>query len=307
MDYLYNAFDLFRISFEKIKVFVIDRNFNNSDKRFIDKEFKRFEIKYKAGKLDFDKWIDIELAYEDICEFFNRLEEQRLSEINSRKEAIRRWTEELQRKFNERLKLEQQKGPLWTLLENLKKEEHDGQYDDFLENIKNQILAILPCEYHEIYKEYFEKFLELWNKLYICICQDEKEALLKWNISSNTAFSIGEDELADRFHRLAGSYFLGDFSEFLKISAFFSQLIPESEPYYFLDAHFSLITNYFGFKYEVCQYQQTPVYSFITNSRLINFKMDYLKQFDEEVKNGVRKRNLINNSELKEYIESRIK
>lgn len=205
--------------------------------------------------------------------------------------------EKEQKILDERRKLEEKRGVLWVTLDVLANEKINGDFDDFLTYIKIQITNVLPDYYRDLYEYFFSSFLSLWDIIYKFIKKDEYELYLDDRLISTSAFSVGIDELFYDYNMF------GKQREFLIYVTAFSTLLPDTDKYYFLQAHFALIANFLGIDFSVSFIKEIPIYTFMTNTRLSRLRNEYLVIFDDEVINGIRKSPMVDKKELRDYIK----
>lgn len=265
-----------------------------------DRKYQISSTKYLAGELEIDQWMDIYISYDRLCDYYKEKEEEERQEKERQKREMQWETEKLQRQLEARRKEEQRKGPLWVVLESLQKQEFQMSIEEFWESIKSQILNVLELRYLESYQEFLQEFMDLWTHLYQQICGDEYEEWKNKNLSSPCNRSIGMDELT------LEKYELGKYRKLFEIAKLFSQMIPDSDDYYFLNVHFQLIANFRELEYKMEYFGSCPIFSFLTTSRLQKAKEQFLTRFDQEVMNGIRESRLVDSQELFNDVRERL-
>lgn len=278
-----------------------------ASRKKIDRLYKQTHAKFLCEKMDVNEFILIERAYQEILDYLSGVEERKNDERDNQKKMLLYYTEKAERELKEREKLEAYKGKVYLFLEDLKSEEIEMTIDQYIDYIKTGVLANLDDEAKKLYNEFLCLFLKLWSSLYQHILKVEMNILKRDDFSGRTAVSFGEDELTNEYYnrnRYCQPY--GKFSNLLELSNKLSKLIPDEEDNYFLDIHLALMAKYFMFGYGVSKYNNIPIYSFIVNTRLEDFKREYFEMFDEERRRGIRKSPIVDNKELLEFIDKRL-
>lgn len=287
-----------------LNLFGVDESAN---KKKIDRLYKQVNAKYLSGVIDYPEFALLDSAYYELCEYFDEQERIKEEEKADRKKIFEYETWKVNEEIRKQRELEEHMGPIWTFFEKLKIAELDCSFDDLIEYVKNSVLDNLNEDNKEKYNMFLDLFLKLWIKVYEHILVVESNVLKREDYDSKTAVSFGEDELTDEYFR-RNRYFspYGKFSKLLSLSKELSSLIPDVDANYFLDTHLSLMAEYFNFGYGVSYYRKTPIYTFLANDRLSQFKRDFYDMFDEEVRSGVRKSPIVNRMEMVEFIKNKL-
>lgn len=279
----------------------------NASLKTLTRRYKQAHAKYLSDKMSEEMFILLERAYLELKEYFDELEKEKFEYKSMRKRILLNET----KRMNEELKRVQEyynyKGKVWVFFEKFRDEDINLSFDDYIEYIKINVLDGLDEEYKELYNEFLSLFLKLWNIFYEHILKCEQNLLKRERFDESIAFSVGEDELTDAYY-LKNRYFhaYGKFSRLLQLSNILSSLVPEEESNYFLEVHLSLMSKFFMLGYGVSRYDKTPIYSFIVNTRLKEFKNKYYEMFDDEVRNGIRKSPIVDNNELLSYVKDSV-
>lgn len=192
---------------------------------------------------------------------------------------------------------EKRKGPLWVLLENIDVEEIKKLNVDIFSYMEEKVLDVIDSKHALMYKKFLERLKDLWDEVYQGICKFEYDLLLVDDLTSSCSFSAGMDELTNpRFPK-------GKYKDLFDMAKELSSLIPDSEDYYFIDRHLALLSEFVGLEYSSTSFGECPIYSFSPNTRLKKYRDEYLEQFGEEVKSGIRKSPLVDNDELVSYVK----
>ncbi len=280
---------------EAFSVFKLDFS---SSKKVVDRYYKKYNTMFLCGKIDENSYGEIESAYQVLSNYYKELRKVGTQEKEIVKARILYDTLKIERDYECRSFLEKQKGKVWVFFNSVIENDFDGSLDDYLEYVKQGTLDILNDEYKDLYKEFFDLFLTLWQRVYKRICVCEKNNLLQGLFDKDCYYSFGEDELRDVFYRKNRGYALGKFSRLLDLGVILSNLVPEENASYFLDIHLSFMSSFYGFGYNVSEFNKIVIYKFVTTSRLQQLKMDFYDMFDEEVRKGMRKSPFVDNQEL---------
>ncbi len=271
-----------------------------ASKEEYDRKYQISCQEYLAGNLTREKWSRIDRAYSVLCDYYKRKEQEEREEAD-RKNRDAQWeAEKLRRQIDAKWDEELRKGSLWATLEALQKQESRMPIEKCWDSIKRKIFLHLGAQYVEQYQDFLQGFLELWDQLYQEICRDEYEEWEHKNLQTSRYRSIGMDELT------LERYELGKYCTLFETSKLFSRMIPDSDDYYFLNAHFQLIANFREIEYKMEYPENCPIFSFLTTSRIQKAKQEFLARFDEEVRNGIRKNCLVDSQEMLEDIRRKL-
>lgn len=279
----------------------------NSNKKTIDRRYNQILTKYRFGKIDFDTFVSIDVQYQEYLEYIDEINSIKEDEKNYRKKMFLYETHKMNEEIRKQKELEEHMGPIRVFFESVREEEFNIKFDDFIEYIKQNILDLLEENDRHYYIEFLDLFLDLWKKIYMRLTNLEKDMLLRDKIFIDSILSIGEDELTDEYYkrnRCFNPY--GKYSRLLKLSQYFSSFIPDVSNNYFLDVHFSLMAGYFNFGYGIDKFRNIPIYSFVIDTRLREFKEEFYSIFDEEVRIGVRQNKYVDNTEMLKFISNRL-
>lgn len=271
------------------------------------RQYKKLHAKYLSGLIDINESVLIESAYKEILDYYEGIEVQKKEERDARKKILLYETKKMNEEIRKQRELEEYKGSIWVFFENLRNMEIDFGFDDYIEYIKQSVLDNLDDSYREMYNEFLELFLKLWSKVYERIMIVEKNIIKKDRINDDFRLEFGEDELTDAYFKKNRAYFpYGKFSRLLELSHILSSLVPLEKENYFLDVHLSSMAKFFSLGYGVSYFSNTPIYSFVVNTRAIQFKQEYYEIFDSEVRSGVRKSPFVDNLELLSFVGKKI-
>lgn len=273
----------------------------------VSRQYKKLHAKYLSGLIDVNEFVLIESAYKEILDYYEGVETRKEEERDARKKIILYETMKMNEEIRKQKELEEHKGSIWVFFENSRDAEITCGFDDYIEYIKQSVLDNLDQSYKEMYNEFLELFLKLWSKVYEHIMVVEKNIIKKDRIDDDFRLTFGEDELTDTYfikNRLYSPY--GKFSRLLELSHMLSSLVPLEKENYFLDVHLASMAKFFLLGYGVSYFSDTPIYSFVVNTRVIQFKQEYYELFDSEVRSGVRKSPFVDNLELLSYVGKKI-
>ncbi len=271
------------------------------------RQYKKLHAKYLSGLIDINEFVLIESAYREILDYYEGVETRKEEERDARKKSMLYETMKMNEEISKQKELEEHKGGVWVFFENLRDAEITYGFDDYIEYIKQSVLDNLDESYKEMYNEFLELFLQLWSKVYEHIMVVEKNIIKKDRIDDDFRLEFGEDELTDAYFKKNKAYSpYGKFSRLLELSHILSSLVPDERENYFLDVHLSSMAKFFSLGYGVSYFSDIPIYSFVVNTRAIQFKQEYYDIFDSEVRSGVRKSPFVDNLELLSYIDKKI-
>lgn len=290
-----------------LRAFSVFKLDSKSSKALVDRCYRKFNTMFLCGQLSESDYLEIENAYQVLCNHFDKLKEEEKQEKEFIKERFIFDTLRIEEEYENRVALENEKGKVWVFFNSVIETCFDGSVDDYLEYIKQGTLENLDSEYKDLYKEFFELFLLLWTRVYKRICVCEKNNLLHGMFEGNYCYAFGEDELLDTYFRKNRVYALGKFSRLLELGRILSRLVPGEEDNYFFDKHLSFMSSFYGFGYNASDYNGIPIYMFVTTSRLQQLKMNFYDMFDEQVRMGIRKSPFVDNHELLMYIYENLK
>lgn len=290
-----------------LRAFSVFKLDSKSSKAKVDRCYRKFNTMFLCGQLSESDYLEIENAYQVLCNHFDKLKEEEKQEKEFIKERFIYDTLRIEEEYENRVALENEKGKVWVFFNSVIETCFDGSVDDYLEYIKQGALENLDSEYKDLYKEFFELFLLLWTRVYKRICVCEKNNLLHGMFEGNYCYAFGEDELLDTYFRKNRVYALGKFSRLLELGRILSRLVPGEEDNYFFDKHLSFMSSFYGFGYNASDYNGIPIYMFVTTSRLQQLKMNFYDMFDEQVRMGIRKSPFVDNHELLMYIYENLK
>lgn len=267
----------------------------------VERVYNQYKLKYLAKELSFEDWFEIDLSYTEVISYLDELDEYDAQERLRQKRILLIETEKMRRITNAIKEEEEHKGPLWVLLESLNISEIKNNNIDFWQYMEEKVLTVINPEYALKYRNFLRRLKELWDELYLEICKYEYELLCRGDLGSDCRFSVGMDELTiSRFPR-------GKYKDLFDMGHELSSLIPDANPYYFIDRHFAILAQYVDLGYSDSSYMECPIYSFSPNTRLKKYREEYLEKFGEEVRSGVRKSPYVNNDELIGYVTKSLK
>lgn len=273
----------------------------DAKRKEIERKYNQLNAKYLAGEMAFEDWFEIDLAYTGVISYFDGLDEFKAKERALQKRIFLIETEKMRRLTNMVKEEEKRKGPLWVLLENIDVEEIKKLNVDIFSYMEEKVLGVIDSEHALMYKKFLVRLKELWDEVYQGICKFEYDLLLADDLTSSCSFSVGMDELTNpRFPK-------GKYKDLFDMAKELSLLIPDSETYYFIDRHFALLAEFVGLEYSSTIFGDCPIYSFSPNTRLKKYRDEYLSQFGEEVRSGIRKSPLVDNDELIGYVKKALK
>ncbi len=279
----------------------------NASKKTINKAYRKALAKSLSGEMSFNDFYRIKELYLLLMNYYAGEEERKNEERNNQKRLLEYYTEMTLEEYKERKRLEETKGMIYLFLEDLKEIDIEDTIDDFIDCIKSGVMEYLDDDNKKLYNEFLCLFLKLWKKVYEHVLVVEKNILKQDRFSEKTSVSFGEDEITDTYYNRNKCYNpYGKFSRLLELSKHFSMMIPEEGNNYFLDAHLALMASYFKLGYGVSKFNDTPIYSFVVNTRLEEFKREYYDLFDEERRRGIRKSPFVDNNELLGFVEERL-
>ncbi|MDE5630597.1 MAG: hypothetical protein K2I70_03255, partial [Bacilli bacterium] len=273
----------------------------DAKRKDVERKYNQLSTKYKAGKIAFEDWCEIDTAYIELMDYFDKADENKEKERLLQKKILLIETEILRRSTNMGREEEKRKGPLWVLLENVDVNEIKNLNADIFSYLEEHVFSVIDPEYALVYKRFLARLKDLWDEVYLGICKFEYDLLVREDLCSSCAFSVGMDELTNsRFPK-------GKYKDVFDMAKELSSLIPDSEPFYFIERHFSLLAEFVGLEYSAASYGGCPIYSFNSGTRLKKYREEYLFQFGEEVRSGERKSPLVDNEELVAYVTKSLK
>lgn len=262
----------------------------------VERVYKQLKAKHLAEKLSFDEWYEANMSYTMIINYLNEIEEYKNREKEIQKRILLIETDKMQRKMAAIKEEEDRKGPLWVLLEGLSVEEIKNTNIDFWQYIEEKVLSVMPSNKASKYKKFLNRFKKMWEEMYPRICKFEYDLLVDGDLTSSCEWSVGMDELTK------SRFSMGRYKDVFNMGYELSSLIPDSDPFYIIDRHFSLIAEFVGLEYSVTTFGNCPIYAFNPGTRLKKYREEYLKQFGEEVRSGVRTSPYVDNNELLNYV-----
>lgn len=151
----------------------------------------------------------------------------------------------------------------------------------------------------ENYLEFLDAFFKVWNLFYDTICHQEYHNY-KHNRFDDKGydFSIGFDEFITE-------YGLADYQNFITIN----RIVRILRNKYSLEETQIIIRNHLRlfatnekitFSYE--EYQKNDIYHF--KGRINLYYQNFIKQFDEERRNGLRRSYILDTDEIKSYLQN---
>lgn len=266
------------------------------DELTVNEAYQKKSYQFLNNQISLKEWQKCRDAYSDICQEF----ELRKEMIEKEQEKTNVIEEETYKKMFDILKKEAIKGPLWKTMEDLIKADINisESKEDFFEYVAKTVLGKMDSQYHDIYYEFYEMFIQLWNQLYDKICLCEYEAFKKGDIRKSYCFTFGVDELTNE------CFYPGEYKKLFDYSKWLSNLIPDTPDNYFFDAHLTIFSRYFLLEYELEYGINCPIYSFSVTNRLQKIQRQYIENNNIETFMGktIIQKMIAYNKEMKDYI-----
>lgn len=290
-EYLRKYYDMLEIPF-------------NSSEEEIEEAYQKFCLQFENDVIGIDKFFKIEIYYDRLIEDIHARKQIYEEEKALRKRKLQVLTERMEKQQKKIKELENYKGPLWVMIENLKTHPQKGTTTEVLAYTRDNILKYLTPQNQEIYCNFLNRFRQLWDELYEKFCDWEQDSLEDNSIDQNNALSVGIDELTDKVFQECACY--GDYTDLFQYEKVLTDLIPDNPNYYFLDAHLDIVTKNLSIEYKKSDFI-VRIYTFSVNSRLQKLKEQYHKErFKLEHSQGITGVVYIDAEEIKDYIQTHL-
>lgn len=164
------------------------------------------------------------------------------------------------------------------------------------------LLSLLPSDLNSseknTYIEFLTAFSSFWNYLYDAICHQEYLDFQNEKFDDQACdFSIGFDELIKPY-----SHSDQEFHDLNQVVSILRKQYSLAETQTIIRHHLRLFAKNENIAFSFNQYRQTDIYRF--QSRLKLYYQNFLNQFAEEQKSGLRRSYIVSTNEIKMYLQN---
>lgn len=150
-----------------LRAFSVFKLDSKSSKALVDRYYKKFNTMFLCGQLSESDYLEIENAYQVLCNHFDKLKEEEKQEKEFIKERFIYDTLRIEEEYENRVALENEKGKVWVFFNSVIETCFDGSVDDYLEYIKQGTLENLDSECIRIYIKNFLNYFCCFGYVYI--------------------------------------------------------------------------------------------------------------------------------------------